>query len=71
MRVTNRPALNVLKTAILLSSIAAVFGFAYKAEAQVDARRELEKVKQSYQQLLAEESEYKNSTQQHLDKTIT
>jgi hypothetical protein len=28
-------------------------------------------VKQGYQQLLAEESEYKNSTQQHLDKTIT
>ncbi len=68
MIVTNRASTRLLRTAILLSSIAV--GFAYKAEAQVDARRELEKVKQGYQQLLADEREYNENTQQHLDKTI-
>ena len=47
------------------------FGSIHAAHAQADARRELQKINQEYQRLIADEREYTQSTKQHMDAAIT
>src|ERR1044071_5389455 len=59
-----------MKSAFVLLQIIFILVSPLSAYSEVDAREQLERIKERYQQLVADEKEYQESTQQYMDSTI-